>query len=115
MAESLRANPACAADELNVILANGDLATFLVALRHLTGELGGIGRLAERARLNRTQLYKTLSGLGNPDIHRLTAILKALGLRLAVQPLARPRTRARSHARVRPARRQHPTAPHQGS
>ncbi len=44
--------------------------------------------LAEQAHLNPTQLYRTLSPKGNPALSSLTAILKAMGLRLAVQPLA---------------------------
>jgi len=44
--------------------------------------------VAEQANLNPTQLYRTLSPKGNPALSSLTAILKAMGLRLAVQPLA---------------------------
>ncbi|MNL82289.1 hypothetical protein D3C87_2096340 [compost metagenome] len=43
--------------------------------------------VAAQAQLNPTQLYRTLSPKGNPALSSLTAILKALGLRLAVQPL----------------------------
>ncbi len=105
MAKNFRTNPTGAADQLNGILADGNQEKFLVALRDLTGELGGIGGLAERSGLNRTQLYKTLSSLGNPDLRRLTEILNALGLRLAVQPVRRPKARARRHANTRPAAR----------
>jgi probable addiction module antidote protein len=100
---SQAADPATAASVLNGILERGNTAKLLVALRQLTEERGGIGRLAERASLNRTQLYKTLSNQGNPDIRRLTAILQAMGLRLAVQPLPR-RARATRQSRSRPAR-----------
>jgi len=44
--------------------------------------------VAEQAHLNPTQLYRTLSPKGNPALNSLTAILKTMGLRLAVQPLA---------------------------
>jgi DNA-binding phage protein len=43
--------------------------------------------VAEQARLNPTQLYRTLSPKGNPALSSLAAILKAMGLRLAVQPI----------------------------
>jgi len=43
--------------------------------------------LAEQAELNATTLYRTLSPRGNPELKSLLALLKALGLRLAVQPL----------------------------
>jgi len=46
--------------------------------------------VAEQAHLNPTQLYRTLSAKGNPALSSLIAILKAMGLRLAVQPLVAP-------------------------
>lgn len=48
----------------------------------------GVQAVAEQARLNPTQLYRTLSPKGNPALNTLTAILKAMGIRLAVQPLS---------------------------
>ena len=49
---------------------------------------GGIPVLAEKAHLNPKQLYRTLSPTGNPELRSLSAILGALGLLLAVQPVA---------------------------
>jgi len=46
---------------------------------------GGVQEIAEKANLNPTQLYRTLSEEGNPALSSLTAILKAMGLRLAVE------------------------------
>jgi len=43
--------------------------------------------LAEQAELNTTTLYRALSPRDNPELKSLLALLKALGLRLAVQPL----------------------------
>ena len=43
--------------------------------------------VAEQAHLNPTQLYRTLSPKGNPALNSLRAILKAMGLLLAVQPM----------------------------
>ncbi|MDD9333917.1 MAG: addiction module antidote protein, partial [Bartonella sp.] len=40
--------------------------------------------------LNPTQLYRTLSQKGNPEFRSLNALLRTMGLRLAVQPLERP-------------------------
>ncbi len=59
---------------------------FLWALRHVVEAYGGIGAIAKRAKLNRQQLYKTLSGDGNPEIRTLWAILDAAGFVLAVMP-----------------------------
>ena len=71
-------------------LKDGDQADLLVMLRQLAQAFGGIHAVAEQARLNPTQLYRTLSPKGNPSLSSLAAILKAMGLRLAVQPLAPP-------------------------
>jgi probable addiction module antidote protein len=46
---------------------------------------GGVQKIAEEAGLNPTQLYRTLSSQGNPEFRSLAAILKAMGLRLAVE------------------------------
>lgn len=59
---------------------------FLWALRKVVEAYGGIGAIAKRAKLNRQQLYKTLSGDGNPEIRTLWAILDAAGFVLAVVP-----------------------------
>lgn len=88
MAELYRGDPAFALDVLNSILADGDQAELLIALRQMTKAFGGVPAVAEQAQLNPTQLYRTLSPQGNPGLSSLVAILRAMGLRLAVQPLA---------------------------
>lgn len=88
MAELYHTDPALALDVINGILEDGDQAELLTVLRQLTHAFGGVQVVAEHAHLNPTQLYRTLSPQGNPALSSLTAILKALGLRLAVQPLA---------------------------
>jgi DNA-binding phage protein len=45
-------------------------------------------KIAEQAELNPTQLYRTLSPTGNPTVSSLSSVLKAMGLRLAVEPIA---------------------------
>lgn len=87
MAEVYAADPALALDVINQILEDGDQGELLVVLRQLARAYGGVPAIAERAQLNPTQLYRTLSPEGNPALSSLTAILKAMGLRLAVQPL----------------------------
>lgn len=88
MIETYRADPALALDAINAILEDGDQAELLSVLRQLAQAFGGVQAVAEQAHLNPTQLYRTLSPQGNPALSSLTAILKAMGLRLAVQPLA---------------------------
>ena len=68
-----------------LLLNDGELLT---VLRHMAQAFGGVQAVAEQAQLNPTQLYRTLSPKGNPALSSLSAILKAMGLRLAVQPLA---------------------------
>jgi len=84
---SFRKDPQFAAEYLNAILENGDQQELLTALRYLATAFGGVPHLAEQAELNATTLYRTLSSRGNPELKSLLALLKALGLRLAVQPL----------------------------
>ena len=84
---SFRKDPEFAAEYLNAILEDGDQQELLTALRYLAAAFGGVPYLAEQAELNATTLYRTLSPRGNPELKSLLALLKALGLRLAVQPL----------------------------
>lgn len=87
MAEVFRNDPAYAVELLNSILEDGEQGELLIALRQMTKAFGGVPKVAEQAKLNRTQLYRTLSPTGNPELRSLSAVLKALGLRLAVQPV----------------------------
>ena len=87
MAELFREDPAFAMKYLNDVLEEGDQADLLVALRQLAQAFGGVPIVAEKAHLNATQLYRTLSAEGNPELRSLTAVLKVMGMRLAVQPI----------------------------
>jgi probable addiction module antidote protein len=90
MAELFREDPAYAVELLNSILEDGDQGELLIALRQMTKAFGGVKAIAEQAHLNPTQLYRTLSPTGNPALNSLSAILKAMGLRLAVREVERP-------------------------
>ena len=87
--ESFRNDPEFAAEYLNAILADGDREELLLALRYMAKSFGGVTKLAEKAELNATSLYRTLSQKGNPELKSLTALLKVMGMRLAVLPLNR--------------------------
>ncbi|HLA35599.1 MAG TPA: addiction module antidote protein [Rhodocyclaceae bacterium] len=87
MAELFQEDAAFATHYLNEILAEGDQADLLIALRQMAKAFGGVSSIAEKAHLNPTQLYRTLSPEGNPELRSLTALLKAMGMRLAVRPL----------------------------
>src|SRR5438105_12762572 len=87
MAEVFRDDPAFATQYLNTILEEGDQSDLLIALRQMAKAFGGVPAIADKAQLNATQLYRTLSAEGNPELRSLVAILQVMGLRLAVQPL----------------------------
>ncbi|MDM0017681.1 helix-turn-helix domain-containing transcriptional regulator [Variovorax saccharolyticus] len=88
MAELYRSDPALAVELINGILADGDQVELLIVLRQMAQAFGGVQAVAEKAHLNPTQLYRTLSPKGNPALSSLSTILKVMGLQLAVQPLA---------------------------
>jgi probable addiction module antidote protein len=85
MGEMLKEDPSCAVDLLNSILEDGEQGELLIVLRQLTIAFGGMQEVAKKADLNPTQLYRTLSEQGNPELRSLSAILKAMGLRLSVE------------------------------
>jgi len=49
----------------------------------------GMKDVAETANLNPKTLYSPLASAGNPELRGFQAILGAMGMRLAVTPLAR--------------------------
>jgi putative addiction module killer protein len=69
--------------------------TFLVALRNVAAAQKGMTALAAEAGVNRENLYRMLSEDGNPRLDTLWAVLKAIGLRVSLEPsapqLPRPR------------------------
>jgi probable addiction module antidote protein len=91
MAEVYRKDPDYAMQLLNDILDDGDQGEFLIALRQMAKAFGGVQAIAEHAKLNPTQLYRTLSPDGNPALSNFSAILKAMGMRLSIQQIEVPR------------------------
>lgn len=77
-------DPAEAVAYLNAALEESDQEVFLLALRDVA-EARGFSQLAKETQLNRENLYRMLSNKGNPQLSSLNAILKSLGLRLAVE------------------------------
>jgi probable addiction module antidote protein len=59
----------------------------LIALRRIAEARGGITRVAKSAGVERESLHRALSGRGNPRFSTLSAVAKALGLRLTVEPV----------------------------
>lgn len=94
MAELYRKDPEFALQVINNILEDGDQGELLIVLRQMAKAFGGVQTVADKAHLNPTQLYRTLSPTGNPALSSFSAILKAMGLRLAVQPVQAPHAHA---------------------
>ncbi|HEY6346533.1 MAG TPA: addiction module antidote protein [Bryobacteraceae bacterium] len=93
--ESLR-NPDEAASYLSACLDDEDTRVFLLALRDVADAHGGIRALSRDGRLNRESLYRMLSKSGNPSLDSLAAVLKAFGMRLAVQVTGSKRRKSRA-------------------
>jgi len=80
----LRADPRLAAEYLNAAAADEDPRVYLAALRTVA-EAQGMAKVAKAAGVPRESLYRALSPGGNPRFSTLHAILKAAGLKLAVE------------------------------
>jgi probable addiction module antidote protein len=85
-----------AAHYLNACLEDEDARVFLLALRDVAEAHGGIRTLSRETRLNRESLYRMLSNAGNPSLDSLAAILRAFGMRLAVQSMGSKRRKSRA-------------------
>jgi len=87
--DSFRRDGRLAAAYLDKVLADGDQDELMLALRRLSEAFGGVPAVAQKAGLNATTLYRTLSADGNPELRTLRALLRAMGLRLSVSKAAR--------------------------
>ncbi len=63
---------------------NGNKAEFLEALRTVTNAQGGIYKLSKLTNITRPNMYRALSGTGNPKMETLVTILQGLGFRLDI-------------------------------
>jgi probable addiction module antidote protein len=75
------------------MLEDGDARAVPIALRTVADSVGGMAALAQKTKLSRETLYRTLSRKGNPRLDTLAVILAAFGLRLSVQPTDKIRSR----------------------
>ena len=85
--ESFRRDSKFAAAYLNAVLDEGNRAEIMTALRYMTDAFGGVSAIAKKTRLNTTTLYRTLSAKGNPELNSFMEIMKAVGMRILVEPL----------------------------
>jgi probable addiction module antidote protein len=79
-------DPREAAAYLNAAMEEDDRAVFLLALRNVAAAHGGMKSIAEKARLNRENLYRMLSEKGNPEIKSVLSLLQSMGLKLTIEP-----------------------------
>lgn len=63
-----------------------DRATGLLVLRTVAEAYGGLGAVAAQAGISRESLCRALSPEGNPTLKTILAVLKAVGMRLSVEP-----------------------------
>lgn len=66
---------------------DGDIGSFIMAIRTIAEAKGGINVLAEKLGKPRQTLYKALSLNGNPRLDTIMAIIKALGYHFTLEPL----------------------------
>jgi len=79
-------DPENAAAFLNAVIDDDDRDAFLLALRDIAKARGGMTAIAERTKVSRASLYKTLSKTGNPEFKSISKLLHSMGLRLSVTP-----------------------------
>lgn len=86
--ERLRDDPQFASEYLKAAMEDEDEPrVLLVALRRIAEARGGIAQVARKAGVERESLHRALSRRGNPRFSTLSAVARAVGLRLTVEPV----------------------------
>jgi len=86
--ERLRKDAVFASEYLKAAIEGDDEPqVLLIALRRIAEARGGITQIARKAGIERESLHRALSGRGNPRFSTLSAVAKAVGLRLTVEPV----------------------------
>jgi probable addiction module antidote protein len=78
---------------LNVLIDDAGEEELTAALGRIARVSGG-PKLVEKVELNAPSFYRTLSRRGNPELKSVATLLKAMGIRLALQPLEDSKSRA---------------------
>lgn len=88
--KELRADRLFAVEYLKAALSELDdpnnRAAGLLAMRDVAEAYGGLGAVAQEAEINRESLYRALSPKGNPTLKTILAVMKAVGMKLSVEP-----------------------------
>ena len=72
---------------IDAVLEDGDPALLRDAIG-VVARARGMTEVARETGLSRESLYKALTAEGNPGFDTISRVLKALGLRLTVKPIA---------------------------
>ena len=72
---------------IEAVLEDGDPALIAAAIGDVA-RAHGMAQIAAETGRSRESLYRALSDKGNPQLDTLIGVLKAIGLRLSVQPIA---------------------------
>jgi len=83
---------------LNVLIDDADQEELIAALGRMA-RLSGGERLVEKVELNAPALYRTLCHRGNPELKSVATLLKAMGIRMALQPLGEETQKQQPRAR----------------
>jgi probable addiction module antidote protein len=87
----LREDPEFATEYLRAALEDEEEPrVLLIALRRIAEARGGIAQVAKAAGIERESLYRALSAKGNPRWSTLAAVIRAVGLKLTVEPATSP-------------------------
>jgi len=87
--KDLISTPERAAMYLNVAAEDEDSRVFLFALKEVIDlQIGGLGNLSKLTLLDRKNLYRIFSENGNPGLNSLHKILKAINMRLKLEPIS---------------------------
>jgi probable addiction module antidote protein len=73
-----------------VIEEDGDDAAFIAKALGVAARAKGMSDLAQSTGLDRASLYKALSEDGRPSFDTIVRVTRALGLRIAVEPVSQP-------------------------
>jgi probable addiction module antidote protein len=85
--QHLREDANFAAEYLKAALEDADEPkVLLLALRRITEARGGFAKVAKAAGIERESLHRALSARGNPRLSTLFGVMKAMGLKLTVEP-----------------------------
>lgn len=66
---------------------DGDIASFISAVRVVAEAQGGLGQLAKKTKSKRQTIYNALSKVGNPTLSTLDEILRNIGFCLSIERL----------------------------